>query len=74
MYNIMCHIKGTSQVIMNPTDLKMQPTKHLESKPEYFPRSCPGLLSKCIVGCLFNAIGLIITYKLSACKDVFSEN
>jgi hypothetical protein len=39
---------------MSPADLKMQPTIHLEIKPGYFPRSYPGLLSKCIVGCISN--------------------
>jgi hypothetical protein len=44
---------------MSPTELKMQPTIHLEGEtgPAY-----PALRSKCIVGCILNSVGLIITY------------
>jgi hypothetical protein len=46
---------------MNPTELKMQPTIHLQSKAGYLPRPYAALRSKCIVGCIFNSVGLIIT-------------
>jgi hypothetical protein len=46
---------------MNPTELKMQPTIHMQSKPGYGRRQNPGLLCKCIVCCIFNSVGLIIT-------------
>jgi hypothetical protein len=39
---------------MSQTELKMQPTIHLQSKAEY-----PG-----IVGCIFNSVGLITTRKI----------
>jgi hypothetical protein len=40
----------------------MQPTIHLELKPEYGRGGKdPALPSKCIVGCVFNPVGLIIT-------------
>jgi hypothetical protein len=44
-------------------ELKMQPTIHLQSTPGYRPRPYPGLPWKCIVGCIFNSVGLIITIK-----------
>jgi hypothetical protein len=44
----------------------MQPTIHLESKPGFGRGKYPGLLSKCIVGCIFKSAGLIITRE-SAC-------
>jgi hypothetical protein len=55
-------IQGISRVIMSTTDLKLQPTIHLESKPGSFPRPYPGLLSKCIVGYIFNSVRVIISY------------
>jgi hypothetical protein len=39
----------------------MQPKIHLESKPVYLPRPHPALLAKCIVGCICNSFGVIIT-------------
>jgi hypothetical protein len=39
----------------------MQPTIHLEGKTGFLPRPHPALCSKCIVGCIFNSVGLIIT-------------
>jgi hypothetical protein len=39
----------------------MQPTIHLEGKAGYLPRLYPALRSKCIVGCILNSVGLIIT-------------
>jgi hypothetical protein len=55
-------IQGISRVIMSTTDLKLQPTIHLESKPGSFPRPYPGLLSKCILGYIFNSVRVIISY------------
>jgi hypothetical protein len=48
---------------MSPTELKMQPTIHLERKAGYGRGKFPVLPSKCIVGCIFNSVGLIITRK-----------
>jgi hypothetical protein len=39
----------------------MQPTIHLERKPRYGRRKYPALPLKCIVGCIFNYVGVIIT-------------
>jgi hypothetical protein len=39
----------------------MQPTIHLERKAGYLPRPYPALRSECIVGCIFNSLGFIIT-------------
>jgi hypothetical protein len=47
---------------MNPAQLILQPTIHLQSKPGYGRREYPGLLCKCIVGCIFNSVGLIDQY------------
>jgi hypothetical protein len=58
---IKINIEGDSRVIMTPTELKMQPTIHLGSKSGYLLRPNPALRSKCIVGCIFNFVGLIIT-------------
>jgi hypothetical protein len=55
------NIQGDLRVIMSPTELKMQPTIHLEGKTGNLPRPYPALRSKCIVGCIFNSVGLIIT-------------
>jgi hypothetical protein len=49
---------------MGPTELKMQPTIHLHSKPGYEREKYPGLLSKCILGCISNFVGLIITREI----------
>jgi hypothetical protein len=46
---------------MSPTELKMQPTIHLERKVGYRRGKYPALPSKCIVGCIFNSVGVIIT-------------
>jgi hypothetical protein len=46
---------------MKPTELKMQPTIHLEPKAELGRGKYPALSSQCIVGCIFNSVGLIIT-------------
>jgi hypothetical protein len=34
----------------------MQPTIHLQNRPGYYRRPYPGLLCKCIVGCIFNSV------------------
>jgi hypothetical protein len=46
---------------MTLTELKMQPTIHLERKAVFLPRPDPALRSECIVGCILNSLGLIIT-------------
>jgi hypothetical protein len=46
------YIQSDPRVIM--TELKMQPTIHLERKAGCFPRPYPAGRSKCIVGCIFN--------------------
>jgi hypothetical protein len=50
-------------------ELKMQPTIHLQRKAGYGRGKHPALPSKCIVGCIFNSVGLIITCE-SPCMDV----
>jgi hypothetical protein len=50
-------------------ELKMQPTIHLQRKAGYGRGKHPALPSKCIVGCIFNSVGLIITCE-SLCMDV----
>jgi hypothetical protein len=45
----------------SPTELKMQPTIHLERKAGYGRGKYPALPSKCIVGCIFNSVGVTIT-------------
>jgi hypothetical protein len=47
---------------MSPTELKMQPTIHLERKAGYRRGKYPALPSKCIVGCIFNSVGVTITH------------
>jgi hypothetical protein len=54
-------MQGVSQVIMNQTELKMQPTILLERKARYGRGKYPDLRSKCIVGCIFNSVRVIIT-------------
>jgi hypothetical protein len=51
---------------MSPTKLKMQPTIHLQRKP----RPYPGLLYKCIVGCIFSSVELIITCKIPCLEKI----
>jgi hypothetical protein len=50
---------------MSSMELKMQPTIHLENKAGHLPRPNPVLRSKCIVGCVFNSVELIITRESS---------
>jgi hypothetical protein len=52
---------------MSPTGLKMQPTIHWQSNPEYGRGRYPALFGKCIVGCIFNSVGFIITREIP-CK------
>jgi hypothetical protein len=52
---------------MTQTKLKMQPTIHLRGKAGYLRRPYLGLRSKCIVGCIFKSLGLIITRE-SPCR------
>jgi hypothetical protein len=54
-------IQGDSRVIMSPTELKMQPAIHLERKAGFGRGKYPALPSKCIVGCIFISVELIIT-------------
>jgi hypothetical protein len=56
---------------MIPTELKMQPTIHLEGKAGYLPCLHPALRSKCIVGCIFNSVGLIIIRE-SPCRIIMN--
>jgi hypothetical protein len=51
---------------MSPTELKMQPAIHLQNKAgyDYGRGQYPGLQSQCIVGYIFNSVGLIITRKI----------
>jgi hypothetical protein len=49
---------------MTPAELKMQPTIHLEGKTGYGRGKYPALSSKCIVGCIFNTVRLIITREI----------
>jgi hypothetical protein len=60
---ILSKVQDISPVIMRPTELKMQPT----IQAGYGGGQSPGLLCKCIVGCIFNSVGLIITciYQMS---------
>jgi hypothetical protein len=52
---------------MNPTEWKMQPTIHSERKAGHGRGKYPALPSKCIVGCIFNSVGFIISDE-SPCK------
>jgi hypothetical protein len=54
---------------MNPRELKMQPTIHLEGKAGYGRGKYPALPSKCIVGCIFNSVGLIIIREIPRMDD-----
>jgi hypothetical protein len=50
---------------MSQTELKMQPTTHLQGKPGYFSRPYSGLPRNRIAGCTLNSIGLTITRETS---------
>jgi hypothetical protein len=58
------NIQGISGLIMTPTELKMQPTIHLQSKTGYGRGQYPGLQWKCIVACIFKSVGFIITHEI----------
>jgi hypothetical protein len=47
-----------------PDGIENAPTIHLQGKSGYGRGQYPGLLCKCIVGCVFNSIGLVITRKI----------
>jgi hypothetical protein len=47
--------KAAGTILMK---LKIQPIIHLRNKPGYRRGKYPGLLCKCIVGCIFNSVGL----------------
>jgi hypothetical protein len=51
---------------MSPTELKMQPTIHLEGQAGYARSQYPALRSKCIVGCIF-----IPSVSLSLMKSIY---
>jgi hypothetical protein len=53
-------IQGNSRVIMSPTELKMQPTLHFRKKLAV-EIQISSFFRKCIVGCIFDSVGLIIT-------------
>jgi hypothetical protein len=55
---------GILRVVMSPTELKMQPAIHLHCKPGY-----SALLCKCIVGCIFNSVWLIITREVPVYRE-----
>jgi hypothetical protein len=42
------YIQGNSRIMLTPTELKMQPTIHLEGKAGCLPRPYPALRSKCM--------------------------
>jgi hypothetical protein len=58
-------IQAISRVIMSPTELKMQPTIRLERDKN------PALPSKCIVSCILNSIGLIVTREIPCIYNLF---
>jgi hypothetical protein len=58
---------------MGPAELKMQPTIQLHSKRGYEREKYPGLLAKCILGCISNFVGLIITREIPSISRNLSE-
>jgi hypothetical protein len=54
-------MQDISRVIMSTTELKMQPTIHLVRKARYGHGINPALRTKCIVGCIFNSAGHVVT-------------
>jgi hypothetical protein len=64
---------NTYRYLMSPTELKMQSTIHLQSKAGYGRRQDPGLLCKCIVGCIFNSFGLITREIFCIIKYCFAD-
>jgi hypothetical protein len=57
-------IQGILEMIMIPTEQKMQHTIHLEDKAGHLPPPYPALPSKCIVGCIFYSGELIINREI----------
>jgi hypothetical protein len=57
-------IQSISRVIVSPTELKMQPTIHFERKAGYECGKYAALPSQCIVGCILNSVGFIITREI----------
>jgi hypothetical protein len=56
------YIQGDSRIILTPTELKMQPTIHLEGKAGFYRVHIQLYVPNvCVVGCIFNSVGLIIT-------------
>jgi hypothetical protein len=53
---------------MSPTELKMQPTPHFRKKLA-IEIKISSFVRKCIVGCIFNSVGLIIT-RLIPCINI----
>jgi hypothetical protein len=58
---------------MSPTELKIQPTIHLQSKAVFGSGLYSSLLRKCIVGCILNSVWLIVTREIS-CRYIFLSN
>jgi hypothetical protein len=58
---VTCHVYRVFHewYLMNSTELKTQPTIHLESKRGCGHEKYPRLLSKCFVGCILKSVGLI---------------
>jgi hypothetical protein len=56
-------IQGISRVIMSPTELKMQPTLHFRKKLA-IEIKISSFFQKCIVSCIFNSVGFIITREI----------
>jgi hypothetical protein len=51
----------------------MQPTIHLENKVGYGRGKYPALPSKCIVGCIFNSVGLLITGEIPCVSMILQQ-
>jgi hypothetical protein len=57
-------VYNCSIIIMSLTELRMQPTIHLESKGGHRRGKYSALPSQCIVRCIFKSVGLIITLEI----------
>jgi hypothetical protein len=51
--------------------LRVQPTLHRQSDPEYCLRQYPALLGRCIVGCIFGSVGLIVTREIPCISVIY---
>jgi hypothetical protein len=59
---------------MSPTEFKMQRTIHFRKKLDILI-SIASFFRKCIVGCIFNSVGLIITREMPCCfGDIIQYN